>query len=256
MLRRPAGGTRFGEREEATMLDIARIQGEVKAAGADGWLLYDFHNRDAIAYHVLGMDYGKFTSRRWFYWIPVKGQPIRLCSKVEPHRLDEVPGEQRFYLSWRELHESLKAVLGGAKKVVPLRISAPFHFPAMGKIGDESELRLRRDVRRVRFRRHHRSGAPFPLQKTRQTAVAGFHEFHGREAAAHGDSHVLALAVGGLPVGQDNQRPDPGEYIGHGRGQGAVILPDRSEPHIVHPQTQGKIPYLLFRTLPHRPPPY
>ncbi len=52
------------------MPDIARIQGELKAAGVDGWLLYDFHNRDAIAYHVLGMDYGKFTSRRWFYWIP------------------------------------------------------------------------------------------------------------------------------------------------------------------------------------------
>ena len=36
------------------MPDIARIQGELKAAGVDGWLLYDFHNRDAIAYHVLG----------------------------------------------------------------------------------------------------------------------------------------------------------------------------------------------------------
>ena len=35
------------------MPDIARIQGELKAAGVDGWLLYDFHNRDAIAYHVV-----------------------------------------------------------------------------------------------------------------------------------------------------------------------------------------------------------
>ena len=99
------------------MLDIARIQGEVKAAGADGWLLYDFHNRDAIAYHVLGMDYGKFTSRRWFYWIPVAGDPIRLCHKVEAHKLDALPGEKRLYLSWRELHASLKEILGSARKV-------------------------------------------------------------------------------------------------------------------------------------------
>ena len=37
---------------------------------------------------------------------------------------------------------------GGAKKVVPLRISAPFHFPAMGKIGDD----LRTFMQTLRFR--------------------------------------------------------------------------------------------------------
>ena len=99
------------------MPDIARIQSELKAAGVDGWLLYDFHNRDAIAYHVLGMDYGKFTSRRWFYWIPTTGQPIRLAHKVESTKLDSLPGEKRLYLSWRELHASLKLMLGGATKV-------------------------------------------------------------------------------------------------------------------------------------------
>jgi Xaa-Pro dipeptidase len=99
------------------MLDIARIQGEVKAAGADGWLLYDFHNRDAVAYHVLGLEFGKFTSRRWFYWIPASGEPVRLCHKVEARKLDSLPGEKRLYLSWRELHASLKAILGAARKV-------------------------------------------------------------------------------------------------------------------------------------------
>jgi Xaa-Pro aminopeptidase len=99
------------------MPDIARIQGELKAAGVDGWLLYDFHNRDAIAHHVLGLDFGKFTSRRWFYWIPTSGQPVRLCSKVEATKLDSLPGEKRLYLSWRELHASLRAILGQARKV-------------------------------------------------------------------------------------------------------------------------------------------
>jgi len=97
--------------------DIARIQKELEAAGLDGWLLYDFHNRDAIAYHVLGLDYGKFTSRRWFYWIPATGQPIRLCSKVESTKLDRLPGEKRLYLSWRELHAALKEMMGKARKI-------------------------------------------------------------------------------------------------------------------------------------------
>ncbi len=99
------------------MPDIARIQKELTAAGLDGWLLYDFHNRDAIAYHVLGLDYGKFTSRRWFYWIPASGEPVRLCSKVESTKLDKLPGQKRLYLSWRELHASLKEMMGTARRV-------------------------------------------------------------------------------------------------------------------------------------------
>src|SRR5919204_3552322 len=37
---------------------------------------------------------------------------------------------------------------GGARRIVPLRISAPFHFPAMGKIGDD----LRSFMQTLRFR--------------------------------------------------------------------------------------------------------
>jgi Xaa-Pro aminopeptidase len=107
----------LASRRRFDVADIARIQNELKAAGFDGWLLYDFHNRDAIAYHVLGLDFGKFTSRRWFYWIPASGEPVRLCSKVESTKLDTLPGEKRLYLSWRELHASLKAMMGSAKRI-------------------------------------------------------------------------------------------------------------------------------------------
>jgi len=98
-------------------MDLARIQAELARAGLDGWLFYDFHNRDAIAYHVLGLDYGKFTSRRWFYWIPAHGEPVRLVHKVEPRKLDSLPGSKRLYLSWRELHLALAEVLGPARSV-------------------------------------------------------------------------------------------------------------------------------------------
>jgi [acyl-carrier-protein] S-malonyltransferase len=46
----------------------------------------------------------------------------------------------------RLVTEALSA--GGARKVVPLRISAPFHFPAMGKIGED----LRLFMQTLRFR--------------------------------------------------------------------------------------------------------
>jgi len=99
------------------MPDIARIQRELAKAGVDGWLLYDFRNRDAIAYHVLGLEFGKLTTRRWFYWIPTNGEPVKLVSKVEAGKLDSLPGAKRRYLAWRELHAELKAILGGARKV-------------------------------------------------------------------------------------------------------------------------------------------
>jgi Xaa-Pro dipeptidase len=99
------------------MPNIARIQQELNNSGFNGWLLCDFRNRDPIAYAILGLDFGRFTTRRWFYWIPTKGEPVKLVSTVESTKLDALPGQKRVYLSWRELHAALKETLGKAKKV-------------------------------------------------------------------------------------------------------------------------------------------
>lgn len=115
------------------MVDIKRIQEELRSAGIDGWLFYDFHNRDAIAYSVLGMDFGKFTSRRWFYWVPADGEPTRLVSKVESTKLDSLPGLKRRYLSWRELHQSLKEILAGARSVA-MQFSPTANIPYVSTV--------------------------------------------------------------------------------------------------------------------------
>jgi Xaa-Pro aminopeptidase len=94
---------------------IADIQAAVRAEGLDGWLFHDFHNRDLLGYRILGIDGAKFTSRRWFYLVPAEGEPIRLVSRVEPSRLDALPGEKRFYLSWRELADGLRGLVGGRR---------------------------------------------------------------------------------------------------------------------------------------------
>ena len=59
-------------------MNLTAIQSAIRQAGLDGWLFCDFHNRDALAYRILGLDFAKFTSRRWFYFIPSGGQPVRL----------------------------------------------------------------------------------------------------------------------------------------------------------------------------------
>ncbi|KDA53674.1 lipoprotein [Thermoanaerobaculum aquaticum] len=96
---------------------IARIQAELAKAGIDGWLFFDFHNRDPISYRILGLEFGKFTSRRWFYLVPKSGPPVKLVSAVEAGKLDALPGEKRVYRSWRELLDHLRGMLDGLSTV-------------------------------------------------------------------------------------------------------------------------------------------
>ncbi len=48
------------------MIDIQAVQKALIEAGLDGWLFYDFHHRDLMAYKILGLDQANMTSRRWF----------------------------------------------------------------------------------------------------------------------------------------------------------------------------------------------
>jgi len=98
-------------------MDVNAIQEELKEQGVDGWLFYDFHNRDHLSYRILGMDFNKMTSRRWFYFIPAKGEPVRLVHRVESAKLDSLPGRKVLYHPWEELHENLKEILGEPKTV-------------------------------------------------------------------------------------------------------------------------------------------
>jgi Xaa-Pro aminopeptidase len=125
------------------MLDIAPIQKQLTVASVDGWLFYDFRNRDPIAYQVLGLDFGKFTTRRWFYFLPTQGEPVRLVSTVEAGKLDTLPGEKRLYRSWRELHEQLKAMVDG--KRIAMQYSPMGNIPYVAMV-DAGTIELLRSL--------------------------------------------------------------------------------------------------------------
>jgi len=93
-------------------MDLAAIQAALCEADLDGWLFCDFHHRDLMAYRILGLDSNVMTTRRWFYFIPADGEPVKLAHRVEPHKLDTLPGRQEHYLAWTELHSKLKTILG------------------------------------------------------------------------------------------------------------------------------------------------
>src|SRR5438067_1971055 len=60
------------------MADVQAIQAAVRELGFDGWLLYDFRGMNVLARRVLGIAPESILSRRWFYYIPAKGEPHKL----------------------------------------------------------------------------------------------------------------------------------------------------------------------------------
>ena len=97
-------------------VNIEAMQKELKAAKVDGWLFYDFRGRDPIAQRILQLPPGMRT-RRWFYYVPVKGTPKKLVHKIEAQALAAAPGDTLYFSAQEELRGNLKKMLGGAKKV-------------------------------------------------------------------------------------------------------------------------------------------
>ncbi len=98
-------------------MDLAAIQYSLRDAKLDGWLFYDHHHRDPLAYRILGLDPEAHVTRRWFYFIPAQGEPRKLLHRIETFRLDALPGSKTEYSSWQELEAELATLLTGATTI-------------------------------------------------------------------------------------------------------------------------------------------
>lgn len=98
-------------------MELDRIQTTLCEAKLDGWLFFDHHQRDPLAYRVLGFTPSRPPSRRWFYLVPASGQPRGLVHRIEAAMLDGLPGSRTAYSSWNELVEGLRGLLEGAHRV-------------------------------------------------------------------------------------------------------------------------------------------
>ena len=97
---------------------IEEIQQAIREQpGLDGWLFYDFRHSDPLSYSVLLLDPEVHVTRRWYYWIPANGTPIKLVHGIEPRVLDSLPGTRQCYVSWRDRQSALQQMLQGAGRV-------------------------------------------------------------------------------------------------------------------------------------------
>jgi Xaa-Pro aminopeptidase len=98
-------------------MNLADIQQELRNQKLDGWLFFDHHLRDPLAYRILGLTPGKGPSRRWYYMIPAEGEPKGMEHRIERNQLAGLPGEKIAYSSWTEQVAALGRLTAGMKRV-------------------------------------------------------------------------------------------------------------------------------------------
>ncbi len=96
---------------------IAHVQSLLTKHHVDGWLLYDFQKNNPLAREFLEIPLQRNLTRRFFYWLPAKGAPVKIVHKLEPNALEPFPGDRRVYLRWQELEQVLRDLLESHKRV-------------------------------------------------------------------------------------------------------------------------------------------
>ena len=125
-------------------MNIPEIQTALRAEQLDGWLFYDHHERDPLAYRVLGFKPPRMVTRRWYYFIPANGEPRRLVHAIESGMLDALPGPKTTYSSWPKQAEALGALLQGSKRIA-MQYSPKNNIPYIGLV-DAGTIELVRSL--------------------------------------------------------------------------------------------------------------
>lgn len=86
------------------------VQADLTQQNIAGWLLYDYRHSNPLAYTFLEIPFDKKVTRRFFYWIPQKGDPIKIVPSIEPFTLDHLPGLKWIYKRWQDLEEFLFSI--------------------------------------------------------------------------------------------------------------------------------------------------
>jgi Xaa-Pro dipeptidase len=128
------------------MPDIKAIQSEMRDSKIDGWLFYDHHHRDPIAANILGVGSNGMATRRWFYFIPAKGEPRKLVHRIEQGALDGLDGNKLVYSGWEELHKNLPKLLAGSKTIA-MQYSPENNIPYIGLV-DAGTIELLRKFKK------------------------------------------------------------------------------------------------------------
>lgn len=112
---------------------FTEIQAAIRAAGLDGWLLYDFKDLNPIARRVTGIPADRFLSRRWACFIPAAGAPRWLVHAIEAGSLADLAPGAATYVSWQAWRDGLAALLAGAGRLA-MEVSPGCAIPYVSRV--------------------------------------------------------------------------------------------------------------------------
>lgn len=95
---------------------VAEIQIALQKEKLDGWLFYDFRGSDILTPRILKTE-RLGGSRRWFYFIPATGEPVKVVHAIEPDQIDVLPGRKLIYREWSLLTSQVKTAIGSRKRI-------------------------------------------------------------------------------------------------------------------------------------------
>ena len=113
--------------------DLKAVQTAIREEGKEGWLFYDFGGLDPLAVRILDLDTEKLRTRRWFYYVPAAGEPVKLVHRIETASLEPLPGAKRLYAGWKELASEVAHILGGIEEVA-MHYSPENAIPYISKV--------------------------------------------------------------------------------------------------------------------------
>src|SRR4030095_3420814 len=121
--------------EQSPAERVAEIQAALREAKLDGWLFYDFRHSDPLAYRILKLDENMPVSRRWFYYVPASGEPVKIVQSIEQFKLDSLPGKKIVFRGWQELHARLREVLAKqSKSRIAMQYSPMNEIPYISRV--------------------------------------------------------------------------------------------------------------------------
>lgn len=112
---------------------LNEVQEIIQKNDWDGWLLYDFRKSNELACDFLEIPKDTLLTRRFFYWIPKTGQPIKIVHRIESHVLKHLPGAVHSYSSYEELETALSDTLKGSSTIA-MEYSPRNAIPTVSKV--------------------------------------------------------------------------------------------------------------------------
>ena len=113
--------------------NLEKMQDILNQMRLDAWLFFDFRGSNDLAINILDIPKGSHLTRRFYYFVPKKGTPVKIVNGIEAGHLDHLPGKKLIYSNHTSLTKHLSDTLKKVKKIA-MEYSPKNAIPYVSKV--------------------------------------------------------------------------------------------------------------------------